>query len=240
MAKIIFSTFIFVSGLTFNSTPVSRAMMDNNTIGQISNAAENSNETAKEIAQGKELWNKIQSKESACQNLSNDNFEVMGEYLMDQMMGTSHQTMNKMMKQMMGNEGEEQMHIIMAKRMTGCDPNAELSSQQMGFMSTMVPMMQMMGGVTNDVSKINTTGWWNGMGTMMGTGLASFVWLGILFSILFWVLIIAAIVALIKWIFGLGKSNGNSSMLNILKERYAKGEISKEEFEQKSREIKGL
>lgn len=230
MKKISFITiFSLVLGLSLFSIPAFSAMM-----------AQDSTDKVKEITQGKELWNKIQSKETACQNLSNDNFEVMGEYLMDQMMGTSHQTMNKMMKQMMGDEGEEQMHIIMAKRMTGCDPNAEFSSQQMGFMSTMVPMMQMMNGVAGGNSATNTAGWWNGMGTMMGTGLASFMWLGILFSILFWVLIIAIIVALIKWIFGLGKRNENSPMLNILKERYAKGEISKEELEQKFKEIKNI
>lgn len=230
MKKTYFITiFSLVLGLFLFSMPAFSAMM-----------TQDSTDVTKEISQGKELWNKLQSKETACQNLSDDNFEVMGEYLMDQMMGNSHQAMNIMMEKMMGNEGKEQMHLIMAKRMTGCDPNVELSSQQMGFMSTMMPMAQMMGGMMGSASGINTAGWWNGMGTMMGTGLASFMWLGILFSILFWVLIIAAIVALIKWIFGLGKSKENNTVLNILKERYAKGEISKEELEQKLKEIKNI
>lgn len=226
MKKTCFITiFSLVLGLFLFSMPAFSAMMTQDSITE-----------TKEISQGKELWNKLQSKETVCQNLSDDNFEVIGEYLMSQMMEDSHQTMNKMM----GDEGEEQMRITMAKRMTGCDPNAQFSSQQTGFMSTMAPMMQMMGGMMDNVSTVNTAGWWNGMGTMMGSGFASFMWLGILFSILFWILIIAAIIALIKWIFGLGKSNENSSVLNILKERCAKGEINKEELEQKLREIKGL
>ncbi len=55
---------------------------------------------------------------------------------------------------------------------------------------------------------------------------------GGLMMIFWWGLFILGIAALVKWISGSGASNKNSedSPLEILKRRYARGEISKEEF----------
>lgn len=42
---------------------------------------------------------------------------------MGEMVGKSHDSMNQMMIGMMGEEGEEQAHMVMGKRMSGCDTN---------------------------------------------------------------------------------------------------------------------
>lgn len=72
-----------------------------------------------------------------------------------------------------------------------------------------------------------------GMGWGMGFG-------GGLFMILFWIVIIVAVVMLVKWLAG-GSSRldlpRGKSALDVLKERYARGEIGKEEFEQKKRDL---
>jgi len=64
--------------------------------------------------------------------------------------------------------------------------------------------------------------------------------LGLIFMLLFWVLIIAGIVALVRWL-GMSQSHGThkneKTPLEILKERYAKGELNKEEFEAKKKDL---
>ncbi|MBA5867545.1 MAG: hypothetical protein GDA67_12715 [Nitrospira sp. CR1.3] len=72
---------------------------------------------------------------------------------------------------------------------------------------------------------------------MMGLG----GWMGSVFMIVFWTLLI---VALVLWIKSLlrqerrGSASGEpESALEILRKRYARGEISKEEFEEKRKHL---
>jgi putative membrane protein len=61
---------------------------------------------------------------------------------------------------------------------------------------------------------------------------------GWIMMISWWILIIAAIVLLVNWT--VKKSDGDGARhapLDTLKERYARGEISKEEFEEKKRDV---
>ncbi len=55
---------------------------------------------------------------------------------------------------------------------------------------------------------------------------------GWIFMFIFWILVILGIVFLVKMIIGSGKTKGaEDSALDILKKRYASGEITREEFE---------
>lgn len=61
---------------------------------------------------------------------------------------------------------------------------------------------------------------------------------GEFFMILFMILMIAIIIALIKYFMGDSKNTESSKKaLDILKERYAKGEIEQEEFETKKKNL---
>lgn len=55
--------------------------------------------------------------------------------------------------------------------------------------------------------------------------------LGLLFMVLFWVFVIASVIYLVKWLMGQGIAGRQESGLDILKKRYARGEISKQEFD---------
>lgn len=186
--------------------------------------------TAREEAEGKIVWEKLQAKQTQCSDLSDDDFGVLGEYFMGQMTGTSHEAMNTMMEQMMGKEGEEQMHVVMGKRLSGCDTSAEIPSQGIGFM----PMMQMMMGRRLSPFDSNQPN-----NSMMNFGFTPFGGFGWIFMVFWWVLIIAGIVALIKLLTSQsrGTHDHKKSPLEILKERYAKGEIDKKEFEDKKRDL---
>lgn len=65
-------------------------------------------------------------------------------------------------------------------------------------------------------------------------------WFGGLLMLLFWILVIVGIVILARGVFSRttgGSTAAPESPLDILKRRYAKGEIDKVEFEQKKKDI---
>ena len=77
---------------------------------------------------------------------------------------------------------------------------------------------------------------------MMGNGMmGGGMWIWMFFNIIIWILVILGIVLLVVWVVRktrIGeRSRVEESALEILKKRYARGEISKEEYEEKKRDI---
>ena len=69
-------------------------------------------------------------------------------------------------------------------------------------------------------------------------GMPWYGWIGPILMIVFWVLVITAIVFFIRRLMRDSRnSRRDPPFLEILKARYAKGEISKEEFEEKKRDL---
>ena len=76
---------------------------------------------------------------------------------------------------------------------------------------------------------------------MDGYGMAGGFGFSGIFMILWWVLIIVGVVALVRWVAtssGVeGRSGGDSKALDILKQRYARGEIDEQEFQKRKRDL---
>lgn len=73
----------------------------------------------------------------------------------------------------------------------------------------------------------------------MGWGWGIF---GAIHMVLWWVLLIVGIAVLVRWLMAGtpgGARESSNRALEILEERYARGEIGKEEFDAKKRDLKG-
>jgi len=73
----------------------------------------------------------------------------------------------------------------------------------------------------------------------MGPGMMWGWWgMGWIFMIIFWGILVVGLIFLIRYLVGTTKaSKGEESALDILKKRYARGEVNKEEFEQKKKDL---
>ena len=97
-------------------------------------------------------------------------------------------------------------------------------------------MMQLMRGLIALVQERGYDWGWGGMHPMWG-------WWGLwglgmmLFMFVFWALVITAIVLGVRWLVRQGRPEGSDSALDILRQRYARGEINREEFEAKRKDL---
>jgi putative membrane protein len=73
-----------------------------------------------------------------------------------------------------------------------------------------------------------------GMMDGYGYGMGSGMWI---FGLIFWILILIGLVLLIKYLWEGRGARKEESALEILKKKYARGEISKEEFEEKKKDM---
>jgi len=68
-------------------------------------------------------------------------------------------------------------------------------------------------------------------------------WIGLIVTLAFWAIIIVGVVLLIRWLVirggqaALPLSTSRETALDILRKRYAGGEISKEEFEERKKDL---
>ncbi len=192
---------------------------------------------------GLQILQQLQAGQLSCASLSQQDFDLLGDYFMGQMMGNYSETMDTLMQRNLGDSGNTAMHVAMGERFSGCNTLAALPfSGNNGF----YPMIEMMNGA------YGTSGG-NGYG-MMGTGYApttyqagwgmmdgwsggyGWSWLSWIWVALWYVIAILLVMLGIRW---LRKSHliGHRSSMEILKERYAKGELTKEHFEEMRKEL---
>ena len=180
------------------------------------------------VLAGQQVWASLQSKQTQCSQLTNTDFENLGDYFMDQMMGSGHQAMEQAVIVQSGQAGLDAMHIAMGERLSGCNLNVALPAGMMGYGSYY-------NGASSTPEQNN-----NPFFNMMGYGYGYENPLGWFLMLLFWALVVIGIIALVRR-FGHGRHRGwhdhGHGAMDVLKERYAKGEIDKKEFEDKKRDL---
>lgn len=169
---------------------------------------------------GQAIYKKLQSGDTSCQKLSNDDYEKLGEYFMGLSAGSTenHVYWDQQVQQMMGDQGDTQMHVVWGERGSGCHPNATVPANTPAFL----------GGMMNPHSAIDGND-----GYMMG-GYANASW-SATDSLLAALLAITVVGGVYAWFYRRPRID---SSLNTLKKRYASGEISKKEFDEMSKALK--
>lgn len=163
----------------------------------------------------------------SCEKLTDGQLEAVGEYYMEQMHpGEAHELMDRMM----GGEGSEslrQMHIQMAKNLY-CNESGGMMGNGMMGSGSMMGMMPMMMGMIGSRMMSNYPNYQLGYGNSNSA-----------YRNIFLALLLAAAIFLIAWlVYNSGvKKAASETPLNILKERYAKGEITKKEFDSMKKDI---
>lgn len=176
-----------------------------------------------------------------CSALSSTDFERIGEYVMGRMAGSTsaHEAMNETMARMMGERAEEQMHVALGQRFTGCG-----AGRMPAAYGSMMGAMGMMGGGTGGPGG---TGGTMGGGTSGTSGMIGGVaqssddgWGAgpTVMAILMGLLLILAIAALLIWRPGRPRPEG--SPLEALRARYARGEIDTDEYERRRSALGGV
>lgn len=166
---------IFVMFLGLSPRPVSAQGM----MGAYGNptSIEQAQTTQDELA-GKAIWDKLQSSQVSCSSLKDSDFDVLGDFFMGGMMGSNHAAMNQLLAQRLGDDGEKQMHIALAKRLSGCNTNAAFPTGANYFM----PMMGFSGAGMMNTDNGNS---WGGIvNGMMGNSFG-------IFGLLTWIAITA-------------------------------------------------
>lgn len=191
-------------------------------------------EIARALESDKNILQKAQqiiASNKDCAALNDEELETLGEYFMEKAHpGDAHEAMDRMM----GGEGSQSLrtaHINMGRAFY-CGT---------GMVGSMMGMGMMSGGMMGPVSAINSMmqyrGGVSGSGGMMGYPFGADVWTGgnlMVFWILFWIVIVLGALGIIRI---LTKRETGSRALDFLKERYARGEITKEEFDSKKKDL---
>lgn len=118
---------------------------------------------ADEQTQGRALVDQVRSGAKHCSDLSSEDFDHVGEYVMGRALGSisAHQAMNDRMKAMMGDGAESRMHQLLGQRYTGCSQNSSTSG------GGMMGNGGMMGGSWDDWDSMMGSGDYS---WMMGSG----------------------------------------------------------------------
>lgn len=164
-------------------------------------------------AAGQAIAQKLQAKTITCADLSQADYESLGDYYMGLMMGSSHDSMEQYIGKSYGADYLKSMHIAMGERFSGCNVNVSFPAGMMGF----GPMMG--NGGYGMMGKWGPDGFQGGRANWQGQGYSMMGWGfpgmmsgygyglgGIIFMTILWILVIIGLVAIIKWVISINNS----------------------------------
>ena len=194
---------------------------------------------ASEAQQGGQLLQRLQAGTTTCTALSTSDFDHVGEYVMQRMLGSAstHAAMNRQMAAMMGASGETQAHVYTGRRFAGCATGKAPTAfgATMGMMGA--GMMGSAYGSSGPASMMGGT--YNGTAGMMGYRTRSddgwssgdtvmVVMMGLLLA-----LVAVALLAWRPW------RRTDATALEALRTRFARGDIDEQEFDRLRHTLEG-
>jgi len=191
---------------------------------------------ASEERQGQQVLDAVNNGDRTCSQLSRNDFEVVGDYVMGRMVGSTkaHEQMDALMERMMGVRANQQMHVAMGERFTRCGRGSVPS----GF-GSMMGAMGMMGGYVAGGTTTGSGGMMGGANTSSqgGDGDNDFGTAGWVMVAMMALLLVIAGVAV--WLLRPSRRGSSTSALDILQARYAHGEIDAEDYDRRRRALGG-
>ncbi|MEI6296349.1 MAG: SHOCT domain-containing protein [bacterium] len=172
---------------------------------------------------GLEIYQKFIMGQTKCADLKDTDFNAVGDYVLTQMPEAQRGAMDVYVKQYKGTMSDADFTTLMGKYFTACQiPGVEVGQ---GMTAGKVNIPDYSGVYSGYLGMMGIIGWF--------MSLISFV-----FGLIVLYIIVRVVLRLTR-----GKkeicddSQNNKSPVDILKERYAKGELSKEEFEEHKKEL---
>lgn len=171
---------------------------------------------AQESARGAELLRDVEDGQRKCDDLEKADFEAMGDSVMGRMVGSDqgHESMDALMRSMMGRTGGQQMHAALGERFSGCG-HGRLPARTAGMMDGAGGMMGMMDGIGGDRTSYEDDDHHVGAGWMILTIL----------------LLIGGVTAVVFLVTRPRRSDLAPS--ELLAQRFARGEIGTQEYEER-------
>jgi uncharacterized membrane protein len=195
--------------------------------------------SASEERQGAQLLQSVQVGKQECQQLSRDQFELIGEYVMGRMLGStaSHEAMNRQITATSGASGEVQAHVFMGQRFAGCASGAAPAAfgSMMGMMGNYSGAH---GGMTGNGRAVGSGSGSNMMGGSGSRAFGDAGWsstdtvLVILVAVL--AAALAALAARRPW-----RRSPPKTPFDVLRDSYARGDIDTADYEQRRHALEG-
>lgn len=194
-------------------------------------------------AQGAALLGAVQDGSKGCGDLSSGDFAAIGEYTMGRMIGSTqgHEAMDSFMSTMMGTGSERRVHEAMGRRFSGCG-GGQLPAGFGRMMGAVNAMGMMGGGMMGAASQGGRP--YGGPASMMGDytsggganandddGPSAAAMLGMM------AVLIGAVALAALW---LGPRRRPAGPLKTLEQRYARGELTAEEYQDRKRLLEGV